>query len=292
VNRRPSVALLTALGAVGCVPTIDAPAGERPRATQSLVERLAVEAEGVDRLLSFQSLLSFLVLIALALVVQRGVTLVVRLAWRLGVDADRRLAWWDSAIRVLLAGVVFYFVAHRAATAAPILFAVTFIVLVAVGSTVLAGQLRNAWIGLGLALRGRLRAGDRIQLTDHEGIVREVGWMQTTLRKADGSTVIVPNRLLDENVVTVAREKNSVPVTVRVSVGAIGRLELERARRIGLLSPYRAPGSAVEVTREAVEPPMISLRVQIWAERAAREAAGHLEASLKSALESKDESRA
>lgn len=281
---------LTPLIATGCVPEFEAPTAPAAPRAQTLVERLATEAEGIDRLLAFESLVALVLLILLAVLLQRAVSFAVRMAWRLGLDANRRLSGWDSASRIVLAGAVVYLVAHRAATAAPILFALTVVVLIAAASQVFASQLRNVWVGMGLALRRRLRTGDRIKVGEHEGIVRDVGLSQTTLRKTDGSTVLVPNRLLAEDVVTVAREKNSVPVSVRIVLAErSARSDLEKARRVGLLSPYRAPGSAVEVERDTKEPTALTVQIQVWAERAAREAADHLDASLRAALAPKDE---
>jgi hypothetical protein len=225
-------------------------------------------------------------------VLVRAVSVGVRLAWRLGLDGRRRLGGWENASRVLSAALVLYLIARRAAAAAPIISAFGLIVLLAAASWVLSGHIQNALVGVGLVLRRRIRGGDRITVGEHSGIVQRVGIAQVELRKPDGATAFVPNRMLSDGVLTVAREKNSVPVNVRLVLHSpADRSVTEEARRVAVLSPYRAPGSGVEVARDPSDERVLAVQVQAWSEHAARQAGAQLEAALRVALADRIEAR-
>jgi hypothetical protein len=250
-----------------------------------MVDRLASEAERLGALLRLDVLLQLAILAVVAVLLARLGTALVRFAWRLGIDSERRLAWLEGGSRVLVGALVLYAVGRSIAGAAPMLSALGLLALVVAGSRVFSAQLQNVLGGVGLLLRRRLRNGDRIQLGDLDGIVHSVGIARLRLTKADGSTVLVPNRMLNETALTVAREKNSVPVRVRVRFDLEpARPMLELARRTALLSPYRAPGSSVEVARDPSDARVMEVAVQVWAAAAARVATDHLESSLRQAL--------
>ena len=129
----------------------------------------------------------------------------------------------------------------------------------------------------------RVRAGDRIDVDGQRGIVQEVGLSRLLLEKQDGSTVVLPNRLLDTSAVTIAREKFSQPVVLRFRLSApITQAVMERARRAALLSPYRASGSSVRVRVE--ENRLLSVELSTFTPRASRQAELHLDASLRDVL--------
>ncbi len=254
-------------------------------AGHTMVERLAAEAERLGALFRLDFLLKLALLVIVSMLVTRVVTFLVRLAWRLGLDAQRRLSWWQGGSRVVVGAFVLYVLGRSIARAAPILSAVGLVFLVVAASWVFSAHLQNALTGIGLLFRRQLRNGDRIQVGGLDGVVRSVGLMNLELVKADGSRVMLPNRLLNQQALTVAREKNSVPVRVRLRFdSAPSQGMLEQARRAALLSPYRAPRSSVEVSRDPDDLCVMDVGVQVWAAAAARAARDHLESSLRAAM--------
>ena len=281
---------LLSTGCSSALPTFHLDHGQEAK-SHTLVERLAIEAQGLSDMFRLRALIELAIVVTVALLLVRAASVVLKVAWRLGFDARRRLGGIENASRVVLAAVVLYLIARRVAAAAPIVSAFAFVVLLASASWVFSGHIQNALVGVGLVLRRRIRGGDRIQVGGHGGIVQRVGIAQVELRQPDGATSFVPNRLLNDAVVTVARVKNTVPVRVRLRLaGAVTGDVLEDARRVAVLSPYRAPGSMVEVTGEE-DDHAVAVQIQVWSEAAGREARAQLESSLRAALADKSEAR-
>lgn len=277
------IPLLLAAGCNAQLPKLDAPNPGAPGS--AMVDRIAGEAARLGALLRLDVLLQFVILVVVAVFLTRFATAMVRFAWRLGIDSERRLGWWEGGSRVLVGALVIYFVVRSVAQAAPMLSAFGLLALLIAGSRVFSAHLQNLTSGVALLLRRKVRHGDRIQVGSLDGIIESVGITQLRLTRADGSTVLVPNRLLNEEALTVAREKNSVPVRVRLRFEAEpSRAMLELARRAALLSPYRAPGSSVEVVRDASDSSVLEVAVQVWAATAVRAATDHLEGSLRLAM--------
>ena len=273
--------------AVACKPKSAQPnaSGATGAPPSTLGDRLAGEADGLGALFHLDVMRQLAVLLVAALLLTRVASALVRVASRLGIDSQRRFNWWEGGSRVLVGALVLYLVGSAVARAAPLLSAFGALALVVAGSWVFSAHLQNAVGGVGLLLKRKLRTGDRIQVGALDGVVRSVGLTQLQLVKADGSTVLVPNRLLNEAALTVAREKNSVPVRVRLRFeNELSSSMLEQARRTALLSPYRAPKSSVEVSRDAADGCVLEVAVQVWAAAAARAATDHLESSLRVAL--------
>jgi small-conductance mechanosensitive channel len=167
---------------------------------------------------------------------------------------------------------------------APVLTSV-FALLFLLGVLFLSGVVPNTFVGIAVTLRRRIRVGDRVKVGSHEGVVREIGLTQLHLRGADGSTVLVPNRLMAELPVVVERARNSVPVRVRLKVEhKLTPAQLERLRQIALLSPYRAPDSLIDVSRNPEDEYAISVEIQAWSGRAQRDARAQLESALRREL--------
>ncbi len=243
-------------------------------------------------LLGLRSLIFSGVGLALVWLMLRGIRRVVHVVWRLGLDSTRRLETTATGVRVALVVLVVLIVLRRIASVAPILLTFTLLAAILLLAAAYARQLPSVLVGLSLLLRRRLRHGDRIHIANHSGTVREVGLAQLHLRRGDGATLFVPNRLLMEEVLTVEHAKNSEPVRVRIPAPSPQRREqLELARRVALLSPYRVPGSPVELIEDDVENRLYCIEIHTWSVRAATEAREHLELSLDTTLTAQSKSR-
>jgi small-conductance mechanosensitive channel len=292
VNRR-RLALLPgfafAVSACGSgFEAFDAKTGAPGELGTGFAVRLLAEARALGTLFEARTLALLALALFAAWLTLRAVRFAIRIVWRLGFDPEQRLAFWDAALRVALVLVIVYAVGRRAASVAPFFTASAGVLLLVAWSWVLSAELQNLLVGVGLVLRRRLRGGDRVQIGAHGGIVRRVGLNQLELRQADGARLFIPNRLLYDHALTVAREKNSVAVVVELALSAVPTLAmLDQIRRVALLSPYRAPGSSVSVHRVGED--RLSVELQAWAAQAARVAAEHLEASLLALLS--DEAR-
>ena len=75
-------------------------------------------------------------------------------------------------------------------------------VLTAVLGWALQDTLSNVMGGLALQLDGSLKAGDWVTFGDTTGLVREVGWRQTTLETRNRDFLVVPNSLFMKTAVT------------------------------------------------------------------------------------------
>ncbi len=75
-------------------------------------------------------------------------------------------------------------------------------VLTAVIGWALQDTLANVMGGLALQLDGSVKAGDWVTYAETTGLVREVGWRQTTLETRNGDLHVVPNALLMKHAVT------------------------------------------------------------------------------------------
>ncbi|MCA9646689.1 MAG: mechanosensitive ion channel [Polyangiaceae bacterium] len=259
--------------------------GTGDTATLELGDAIVREVGELRGLLGLNSLIFSGIGLALVWVTLRGIRRAVHVVWRLGLDSSRRLETTATAIRVALVALVVLFVLRRIASLAPVLLTFTLLAAVLLLGAAYARQLPSVLVGLSLLLRRRLRHGDRIHIANHSGTVREVGLAQLHLRRGDGATLFVPNRLLMEEVLTVEHAKNSEPVRVRIpSAAPQHRDQLELARRVALLSPYRVPGSPVELIEDDVENRRYCIEIHTWSVRAATEAREHLEQTLDSAL--------
>ncbi|MEZ4369845.1 MAG: mechanosensitive ion channel [Polyangiaceae bacterium] len=272
--------VLASLSLLGCSASSGSDA-----ATLELGDAIVREVGELRGLLGLNSLIFSGIGLALVWVTLRGIRRAVHVVWRLGLDSSRRLETTATGARVVLVALVVLFVLRRIASLAPILLTFTLLAAILLLGAAYARQLPSVLVGLSLLLRRRLRHGDRIHIANHSGTVREVGLAQLHLRRGDGATLFVPNRLLMEEVLTVEHAKNSEPVRVRIPAASPQhREQLELARRVALLSPYRVPGSPVELIEDDVEHRRYCIEIHTWSVRAAAEAREHLEQTLDSAL--------
>jgi len=251
---------------------------------QGIAAQLAGEADAMMHLLGFGQIMVAVLLLLLGWAAIRLIQGGVVVAWRVGLDSQRRLAPVRSAANVLIVGAVGYLLLRRFLVAAPVITLVALALATSASLLVLAQPIQNVWAGFLLSFRQKLREGDRVTIGSHVGIVRDVGLTQLQLRCADGAAIFVPNRAVLHEAVRVERAKNTVPVAVRLpSHRADPGPEIVRAaRRSALLSPFRAAGTLVEV--EILEEGEVQVVMQIWSERGVREAKAHLEARLRAVL--------
>lgn len=259
-----------------------------PKGTGTEADGLAAqftqEADALVHLLGFGQILVAALVLAVGWAAVRIVHHAVVLAWRMGLDDKRRLAPLRSAIFVIIVGGVGYLLLRRFLVAAPV---ITLAVLAFCSGTlilVLAKPIQNVWAGFLLSFRRRVREGDRVTVGGQVGIVRDVGLTRLHLRCADGAALMVPNHVVLRETLRVEQAKNTVPVTVRVPTHRPdpGPDIVRTARRSALLSPFRAPGTAVEVT--VLDDGAVEVTMLAWSERAVHEAGIHLDVRLRAAL--------
>ncbi|MEM9488764.1 MAG: mechanosensitive ion channel domain-containing protein, partial [Myxococcota bacterium] len=126
--------------------------------------------------------------------------------------------------------------------------------------------------------------GDRITVGEYTGVVRNIGLSHIEMRRADGGMLTVPNRLLNQHVLTVERVQNTTPVRVELELEARPDPDLMSVvRGAATLSPYRLGGSAVQV--EVLDDGRgLAVEIQAWSARAIQDAELHLSRSLRRVL--------
>ena len=253
---------------------------------------LSQEAMALAALLSTRSILTTLVLVVAVAGAARIARWIVHASWRIGFDRRRRLAWWLTALKaVVLVGAVLILVRALLATA-PVLGMLVISVAAVVGLTLLRSQLENVAVGIGFVFRNRLREGDRVTLGDVSGVVREFGLSRLHLRRPDGASVLVPNRLLNTSLVLVEQSRHTARVTLTIELPEPpNRYALERMRRAAVLSPYRARGTAMTVTLDLDRPARVTVEIQVHASNLIGAATRQLEVVLVAAASELPETR-
>ena len=113
-------------------------------------------------------------------------------------------------------------------------------VLTAVIGWALQDTLANVMGGLALQLDGSVKAGDWVTFGETTGLVREVGWRQTSLETRNGDLLVVPNSLFMKTA-----------VTLRGKGGVSGAPRERRWVRFGVESGV-APSAVVACAQEAL----------------------------------------
>ncbi len=242
-----------------------------------LADELTSEVRALREWWSLAAALYLALLVAGAWLLSRLLIALVRLA---DPGASGRLRWLDNLgmlarllIWVWVLGAAVY-PAWRAAPLLTLFGAGVLLIALLIG---MVRHFENLSTGIGLALRGRIRVGDPLTVGDRSGMVRAVGLLHVHLRAADGSTVFVPNRLLAGEAVTIGRARNSYPLRVRVAgAGRWSPADVETARWIASLSPYRDVHSRVAVGAEGADARVLSIELQVWSPRLLEAAEKHL----------------
>ena len=239
------------------------------------------EAHALADLFTPQGLLFALVVVLLGWLAVSLVDRAVVLVQRFSAEPRRRLALATPLARLVAFGAISYLLLVRAFRAAPVLT----VAIVALASLsvllVFSAQLRSAYVGLVLSSQGRIRIGDRVEVGPHSGIVRRFGVLRIELRQHDESTLYVPNRLLEDEIVKVEAAKSSVTVRATSPLTGTPTPELLASlRRHAMMCPYRLPGSPVHVSADGRER-TATAEVQVWGTVAARAATTQLELALR-----------
>ncbi|MBN2194971.1 MAG: mechanosensitive ion channel [Polyangiaceae bacterium] len=251
----------------------------------TISEILTRDGEALGELLTIRWFLGAFAAAVVAVVLTRAATWLVHAAWRVGLDRNRALAWWLSVFRLGVLSTTVLLLTHSIVAPAPLLGAALLLAGGAVGVAVLRAQLESLTVGVGLVFRRRLKEGDRLSLGDFSGEVREVGLSRIHLRRADGSSVLLPNRLLNTHPILVERSRHTARVVVRLELPESPTSEvLERLRRAAALSPYRVIGSVLTVTRDPDQPRWALVEMQTHSSYLTHAATRHLEVTLLASL--------
>jgi len=241
----------------------------------------AYELEALRKDLTFPRSLFFPAMLVLAWAASRAVARGTRFVLRLGLKR-RRLISTTGAMLSLLAWVwAFTAILSRLLRTAPTI-TLGVITLGAVASVfVLRRQLESLAAGVSLAVRSRLREGDRIAIGEYQGVVRRVGFTRVELHQADGSRLYLPNRLISTQAVTIGPARYSVPLQVSLDRDRPWSAEeILRARMLASLSPYRDPSGRVVVETAGDGEHHLTVQLQVWSPRLAAAAEQHLRRQL------------
>lgn len=204
---------------------------------------------------------------AAALGLALGVQWFVSRLWRAGLDAPRQLGSVVVLLKLLLS---VGFAALLAATAVsefgrgrvyqPVVLLLLFVLaLVSVGRDVVGCAV--------LVFSAKVRVGDRMQVGELSGTVRAIGILQTHLRDAFGTKLILPNREFLVRPLEIAKTKHSVPLELQLVAPERGLppSSLQRIRTVLLLCPYRSAHSTVHAEVRAGE---LDLQLEVWSPEA------------------------
>jgi small-conductance mechanosensitive channel len=246
---------------------------------------LLAEARGLGSLFAPAHLLFVAAVLVGAAISNALLQALLRLGWRLGFDSQRRWVRRSALARWLLAGLAALAIVRGAFVVAPALTTL-FTLLALLGVLLLSGLLPSVLAGAGLTLRRTIRVGDRVRVGQQEGVVREMSLLRLRLAGPDGSTILLPNRLLTDLPVVVDRARHSVPARARVTLKERPDAALlEKLRQAAALSPYRAPDSLVDISRSPDDELQVIVEIQVWAARAQRDARAQLEAAVRGAAD-------
>lgn len=214
-------------------------------------------------------LVMWVTLIFLATVTLRAAVIAgARLTWRLGLDRARRLGRFAAILRVVLWIVGALLTLRPVFVAVPVLTSAAIAIVALLVAVSMPALVQSIAAGLSLALRARYREGDQIEVAGHRGSIRSLGLARTQLRVEDGSSVWLPNAMLDREAVKVDRSTGAAPVRVRVEIGLQGRdLVLEEIVRAATLMPFRRAGSAPRVVAASEDERTWTVELQTWATR-------------------------
>ncbi|HAN32627.1 MAG TPA: hypothetical protein DCQ06_13610 [Myxococcales bacterium] len=237
--------------------------------------------------LGAHSWVAWAVFIALGLVTIYGVDLATHVVWRVGFDAGRRLHIVRRWLRLIVALAWMGLGIEDLIALQPALSPVLAVVLGSLALVALARPVQNLFAGLMILLQGRIQAGDHVEIRDVEGSIDSVGLLQLRVRDAGGQTLLVPNRLFNEAIVTVSRSTKLVPALGRVPLqGVPDPSTLDRARSMTLLSPWRVSGTPVRVW---VDGGCLAAEMQTWGSEAVDPARVALESLLSESIEAQSD---
>lgn len=241
----------------------------------------AYELEALRKDLTFPRSLFFPAMLLLAWAASRAIGRGTRFVLRLGLKRRRLISTTGAMLSLLAWFWAFAAILSRLLRTAPTL-TLGVLTLAAVASVlVLRRQLESLAAGVSLAVRSRLREGDRIALGEFQGVVRRVGFTRVELHQADGSRLYLPNRLISTQAVTIGPARYSVPLQISLDRDRPWSAEeIHRARMLASLSPYRDPSGRVVVETSGTREHHLTVQLQIWSPRLAAAAEQHLRRQL------------
>lgn len=235
----PWLSLTLAAVVGGCSSRLD----ERSDPPTELGAELLDELWHMGSVLTPRLVLVAVLVLGVVLVLRRGLTLGVRVAWRLGWDSERRLARVRSYLELGLLTMAALLLGRELFRAVPVLSILVLVFGSLVTALALPGGLQDLAAGVSLAGRNRFLEGDQIEVSGYSGTVRHIGLLRSMLRLPDGRTLWLPNREIVRSAVQVGREQQALPVTVPLPACARDPERRERLRQVAHLSPYRRAGS-------------------------------------------------
>lgn len=250
-------------------------------------EELLVESQRVWGSLQTGGLIYIAVVIGAAATMVWLTSRSVEVMWRAGFDVGRRLGAIRTGMRALIVSLAALLVMRQLVSDTPLVGLGALALFAGVVAIALSGHIQSATIGLGLAVRRVIREGDRIDIGDQAGIVRRAGLTNIEIRRADGSTVLIPNKLLADRPLRIAQVRNTVPIVLTFDLAAEAQESVaESARRAAILLPLRASGTPVRSTLET-DGGRRTLRLELEAisERAAEAMEAQLTALVADILE-------
>ena len=193
-----------------------------------------------------------------------------------------RLALIGTAAVVLGAGgLLLRALLGRAPSVAPWVLGL----LALVAAAGLATVFRDFVAGLGIALRQRIRTGDRIQVGALAGRVERVGLLALRLRAPDGATIYLPTHRLQIEAIEIAHAHRGSPVEVRVHAERpLPRAVQTRIRTLAVLCPYRDPNAGLVLEGEGAGATSITVRFGVWSVAAVEPARAQLSQAIEQAL--------
>ena len=251
--------------------------------TPGTVEELLTESQNLGGLLSFETLVFVALVVGVTFAASRGLDLLLKFLWRIGLDGNRRLARPTGLLRLALVAGALLFLAKVTWKQLPLLTS-AFLLAALLGALFSTGYLANVAAGISLMLRKRLQVGDRVVIGEHQGIVRELQLTKLQLRSSSGSTILLPTSLVNSQAIDIDRARNTVPIQLVVDVTRPNRALLANLRTSLLLSPYRAPGSAVVIVADPHDATRYTLGIQVWSARVSQQARAQILASVERAL--------
>lgn len=267
------------------VPEVEMPAFETASVEPTFAETLAKEVDDLMNLLALPRVLFFPLVAAIAFLVSRALAFVARLVHRLGLRRRRLLAATSGLASLAVWGWALSVMAGRLLRTAPVLSLVGLGVGAAIVLVGLAPQVQNVAAGLGLAVRNRIDEGDQVTVGPHTGMVLRVGLTRVALRSNLGDTVFIPNRRFAEEAVAVGRARNSFPLRVTfVRERSWSADDMELAREIAVLCPFRDVHSRVQVKIEGDAGRVLAVEIQVWASRLLPASEQHLRRMLSAHL--------
>lgn len=214
--------------------------------------------------ISFGRLTVLLLLLGLAAGTGAMSRILARWLREVGLDRHRRLATFGTLLQATFSALALWWVVSHGLRVAPGVTLLLVLVLTPTFGFLLRGPLLNLLSGFALLLRQTIREGDDIAIEGAQGgRVRQVRLMSTRVLTEDRSELIVPNAMLISRLVIKRPQERGVPLRMQLPFAVRPQQrELERAKRLLLLSPFRAAGSPVSVNiDEAGTSLMMTLRV-------------------------------